>query len=94
MERYAFDKSYIIVPSDTEERERIIVEIQRYVDVWRSRVEEIGIKWLRSAAAAAKSFQSCLTLCDPIDGSPPGSPVPGILQARTMEWVAISFSNA
>ena len=46
------------------------------------------------AAAAAKSLQSCLTLCDPIDGSPPGSPVPGILQARTLEWVAISFSNA
>ena len=43
---------------------------------------------------AAKSFQSCPTLCDPIDGSPPGSPVPGILQARTREWVAISFSNA
>ena len=47
-----------------------------------------------SAAAAAKLLQSCLTLCDPIDGSPPGSPVPGILQARTLEWVAISFSNA
>ena len=45
-------------------------------------------------AAAAKSLQSCLTLCDPIDGSPPGSAVPGILQARTLEWVAISFSNA
>ena len=45
-------------------------------------------------AAAAKSLQSCATLCDPIDGSPPGSPVPGILQARTLEWVAISFSNA
>ena len=44
--------------------------------------------------AAAKSLQSCLTLCDPIDGSPPGSPVSGILQARTLEWVAISFSNA
>ena len=44
--------------------------------------------------AAAKSLQSCLTLCDPIDGSPPSSPVPGILQARTLEWVAISFSNA
>ena len=44
--------------------------------------------------AAAKSLQSCLTLCDPIDGSPPGSPVPGVLQARTLEWVAISFSNA
>ena len=47
-----------------------------------------------AAAAAAKSLQSCLTLCDPIDGSPPGSPVPGILQATTLEWVAISFSNA
>ena len=47
-----------------------------------------------TAAAAAKSLQSCLTLCDPIDGSPPGSPVPGILQARTLEWVAISFSSA
>ena len=46
------------------------------------------------AAAAAKSLQSCLTLCDPIDGSPPGSPGLGILQARTLEWVAISFSNA
>ena len=48
----------------------------------------------RYAAAAAKLLQSCLTLCDPIDGSPPGSPVPRILQARTLEWVAISFSNA
>ena len=46
------------------------------------------------AAAAAKSLQLCLTLCDPIDGSPPGSHIPGILQARTLEWVAISFSNA
>ena len=45
-------------------------------------------------AAAAKSLQSCPTLCDPIDGRPPGSPVPGILQARTLDWVAISFSNA
>ena len=48
----------------------------------------------RMSAAAAKSLQLCPTLCDPIDGSPPGSPVPGILQARTLEWVAISFSNA
>jgi len=47
-----------------------------------------------AAAAAAKALQSCLTLCDPIDSSPPGSPIPGILQARTLEWVAISFSNA
>ena len=47
-----------------------------------------------AAAAAAKSLQSCLTLCDPIDGRPPGSPLPGILQAITLEWVAISFCNA
>ena len=47
-----------------------------------------------AAAAAAKSLQSCPTLCDPIDGSPLGSPIPGILQARTLEWVAISFSYA
>ena len=50
--------------------------------------------WLAAAAAAAKSLQSCPTLCDPRDDSPPSSPVPGILQARTLEWVAISFSNA
>ena len=49
---------------------------------------------MQAAATAAKSLQSCPTLCDPIDGSPRGSPVPGILQARTLEWVAISFSNA
>ena len=47
-----------------------------------------------AAAAAAKLLQSCPTLCNPTDGSPPGSPVRGILQARTLEWVAISFSNA
>ena len=55
---------------------------------------EIMFTLIYSAAAAAKSFQSCPTLCNPIDGRPPGSPVPGILQARTLEWVAISFSNA
>ena len=55
-----------------------------------------GLSWHKSdaAAAGAKSLQSCPTLCDPMDGSPPGSPVPEILQARTMVWVAISFSNA
>ena len=49
---------------------------------------------MSDAAAAAQSLQTCPTLCDPIDGSPPGSPVPEILQARTLKWVAISFSNA
>ena len=56
-------------------------------------VSAVGLKY-SVAAAAAKSLQLCPTLWDPIDGSPPGSPVPGILQARTLEWVAISFSNA
>ena len=62
--------------------------------------KKINSKWTKgpkckaAAAAAAKSLQSCPTLCNPIDGSPPGSPIPGILQARTLEWVAISFSNA
>ena len=57
-------------------------------------VTKIHESFLVGNAAAAKSLQLCLTLCDPIDGSPPDSPVPGILQARTLEWVAISFSNA
>ena len=56
--------------------------------------EHPEISTAAAAAAAAKSLQSCPTLCDPIDGSSPGSPVPGILQARILEWVAISFSNA
>ena len=56
--------------------------------------KEKNLESLWKHAAAAKSLQSCPTLCDPIDGSPPGSSVPGILQARTLEWVAISFSNA
>ena len=61
----------------------------RALQAWK---QEARIK--TAAAAAAKSLQSCPTLCDPIDGSPPGSPVPGILQARTLQWVAISFSRA
>ena len=58
------------------------------INIWMQSSKE------QQAAAAVKLFQSCLTLCDPIDGSPLGSAVPGILQARTLEWVAISFSNA
>ena len=57
-------------------------------------VSESAVVLSTAAAAAAKSLQSCPTLCDPVDGSPPGSAIPGILQARTLEWVAISFSNA
>ena len=60
---------------------------------WQATVHGI-LKRHAAAAAAAKSLQSCPTLCDPIDASPPGSVVPGILQARTLEWVAISFSSA
>ena len=56
--------------------------------------KEISVSPVEDVAAAAASLQSCPTLCDPIDGSPPDSAVPGILQARTLEWVAISFSNA
>ena len=67
-------------------------------EAWRAAVHRVTKSWTRlsdwTAAAAAKSLQSCPTLCDPIDGSPPGSPVPGILQARTLEWAAISFSSA
>ena len=64
--------------------------IKRHSD----RTEPLTLLKLKIDYAAAKSLQSCPTLCDPIDGSPSGSPVPGILQARTLEWVAISFSNA
>ena len=60
------------------------------MDKRQEQVLQVG----NAAAAAAKSLQSYPTLCDPIDSSPPGSPVPGILQARTLEWVAVSFSNA
>jgi len=55
------------------------------------RETSLGVSWLFLSAAAAKSLQSCPTLCNPIDSSPPGSLIPGILQARTLEWVAISF---
>ena len=78
-----------------------LFHLKKLVKTWKliSRSIDESPLWFRrsylpTAAAAAKSVQSCPTLCDPIDGSPPGSPVPGILQARTLEWVAISFSNA
>ena len=72
-----------------QEREKLLVDKEKRI------AGRMSLKARRDAAtAAAKSLQSCPTLCDPIDGSPSGSPVPGILQARTLEWVAISFSNA
>ena len=61
---------------------------------WWNQIDYILCSWRWRSSAATKSLQSCPTRCDPIDGSPPGSPVPGILQARILEWVAISFSNA
>ena len=74
-----------------------ITVIQVYAPT--SNAEEAEVEWFYEdlqdlLAAAAKALQSCLTLCNPIDGSPPGPAIPGILQARTLEWVAISFSNA
>ena len=63
------------------------------VELGRLMPENSSLHEQSAAAAAAKSLQSCPTVCDSIDGSPPGSPVPGILQARTLEWVAISFSD-
>ena len=68
-------------------------EIKRYLLLGRKGMTNLD-SILKFAAAAVKSLQSCPTLCDSIDGSPSGSPIPGILQARTLEWVAISFSNA
>ena len=65
-------------------------EIKRHLLLGRKAMTNLAA----AATVAAKSLQSCLTLCDAIDSSPPGSPIPGILQARTLEWVAISFSNA
>ena len=73
--------------------------LSRFVRAFLQRSKHLLILWLQSSSAvifmvAAKSLQSCPTLCDAIDSSPPGSLFPGILQARTLEWVAISFSNA
>ena len=64
------------------------------LDVEKAKESEIKLPTSVAAATAAKSLQSCPTLCDPIDGSSPGSLIPGILQARTLEWLAISSSNA
>ena len=72
----------------------ICLNVPLYLKKVTCRTWSIGFRKNLAAAAAAKLLQSCPTLRDPIDGSPPGSPVPGILQARTLEWVAISFSNA
>ena len=74
-----------------------IEELHFLITLWKTKQSYLLLQlgfYIQAPAAAAKSLQLCPTLCDPMDGSPPGSPVPGILQARTLEWVAISFSNA
>ena len=75
--------------TDNAEMQRIVRD--HYEQLYGNKIDNLEEM---DAVAAAKSLQSCPTLCNPIEGSPPGSPVPGILQARTLEWAAISFSNA
>ena len=81
---------YIYVPLFCDLK--FLLLFYRNADIISSEDHRTSLQYV--AAAAAKLLQTCLTLCNPIDSSPPGSPVPGILQARTLEWVAISFSNA
>ena len=86
----------ICVPSSSEPRNPappIVYTLYRFPRLSDLQVTHVSLQYV-PAAAAAKSLQSCPTLCDPIEISPPGSPIPGILQARTLEWVAIFFSNA
>ena len=84
--RFVFPTKTTLFPMD-------VLRFTLHLSVWDSKLGSLRVSFILPAAAA-KSLQLCLTLCDPIDGSPPGSAVPGILQARTLEWVAISFSNA
>ena len=76
--------------SNAEEVEQFYEDLQDFLELTSRK----DVLFIIGAAAAAKSLQSCPTLCDPRDSTPPGSPVPGILQARTLEWVATSFSSA
>ena len=97
-------KSYVWSESNIQDRTKNQYPISKWAKVLIRHISKVYVcKWpilhkkmlnCIAAAAAAKSLQSCLTLCDPIDSSPSGSPIPGILQARILEWVAISFSNA
>ena len=81
-----------IMQSEVSQKGKIV---PKQTSLWKRSHSQCANKCeSNTAAAAAKSLQSCPTLCNPIDGSPPGSTIPGILQARTLEWVAISFSNA
>ena len=82
------------IPECFQYSDQCIYKNDRYSQSHHQEIITVNISAAAAAAAAAKSLQLCLTLCDPIDSSPSGSPVPGILQARTLQWVAISFSNA
>ena len=82
------------IPECFQYSDQCIYKNDRYSQSHHQEIITVNISAAAAAAAAAKSLQLCLTLCDPIDSSPPGPPVPGILQARTLEWVVISFSNA
>jgi len=81
---------HLIQPCPSEEKQTNKQKLSTNLTIYEAYTNH----WTNLATAAAKWLQSCPTLCDPIDGSPLGSPIPGILQARTLEWVAISFSNA
>ena len=89
------DDMILYVENPKDSTRKLLELINEYSKVAGYKIKtQKSLAFLYTAAAAAKSLQSCPTLCDPIDSSPPGSPVPGILQTRTLEWVAISFSNA
>ena len=93
-EGFLSDQCKEIEENNRMERLEISAEVQPRMIQGIRRGDGFGeFTGYNASAIAAKSLQSCLTLCDPIDGRPPGSPIPGILQARTLEWVAISFSN-
>ena len=95
--RYA-DDTTLMAESEEEEPKSLLMKVKEESEKVGLKLNIQKTKIMASgpiaAAAAAKSHQSCPTLCNAIDSSPPGSPIPGILQARTLEWVAISFSNA
>ena len=86
-------KSLAFLYTNNDKIEREIKETVPFT-IAMKRIKYLGIYLPKETAAAAKSLQSCPTLCNPIDDSPLGSPIPGILQARTLEWIDISFSNA